>query len=386
MRPKICVLTSVHPAFDVRIFHKECRSLARAGYSVTLIAPTGENRSVEGVQIRFFPNYSSRPQRLAKGLFAMYLAAKRENADIYHFHDPELIPVGLLLRVKGKQVIYDVHEDLPKTISYKKYIPEWLKAPLQAIVKVFEEWAARFMSGIIAATKPIAARFSRTRLVTVVHNYPLLREFATAGTAGEETRGNYVAYVGARITSGRGAMEMVQAMSLLPPGLNIELKMAGAFDPPELPQNLSALPGWRRTAHLGVLGRTELAQMLQQAKAGLVLLHPEPNYLNAQPVKLFEYMGAGIPVIASDFPVWRNIIESAGCGLLVNPLDPGAIAEAIEYLWSHPTEAADMGRRGQAAVKARYNWSIEEQQLLRFYGGLAGSEPAITSAQLGARA
>jgi glycosyltransferase involved in cell wall biosynthesis len=316
----------------------------------------------------------------------MYRAAKEEDADVYHFHDPELIPVGLLLRANGRQVIYDVHEDLPKTILYKSYVPNWLKWPLQATVKLFEEGSARLMSGIIAATKPIAARFSKMGNVTVVHNYPLPEEFATAENKSETDRGNYVAYVGARIASGRGALEMVQAIGLLPPSMNTQLKLAGAFDPPELPESLSAVPGWERTVHLGVLGRTEVAQMLQHARAGLVLLHPEPNYLNAQPVKLFEYMGAAIPVIASDFPVWRNIIESAECGLLVDPLEPAAIAGAIEYLWNHPAEAAEMGRRGQAAVRARYNWSSEEQHLLRFYGGLAGSQPTVVSAGLGARA
>lgn len=386
MPAKICVLTSVHPAFDVRIFHKECRSLARAGYPVTLIAPIDESRDIEGVQLRCFPRYSSRVQRLVKGLAAMYRAAKEEDADVYHFHDPELIPVGLLLRASGKQVIYDVHEDLPKTISYKSYVPKWLKWPLQATVKILEEWSARSMSGVIAATKPIAARFSEIPRVTVVHNYPLLEEFVASEENSESEWGNYVVYVGARITSGRGAQEMVQAMGLLPARLDIRLKLAGVFDPPKLPQILSALPGWERIVHLGVLGRTEVAQMLRHARAGLVLLHPEPNYLNAQPVKLFEYMGAGIPVIASDFPVWRNIVESAGCGLLVDPLDPAAIADAIEYLWNRPAEAAEMGRRGQAAVRARYNWSIEEQHLLRFYGGLAGFEPAAVSAGLGARA
>jgi glycosyltransferase involved in cell wall biosynthesis len=384
MPRKICVLTSVHPAFDVRIFHKECRSLARAGYPVTLIAPIDESPNIEGVQLRCFPKYSGRTKRFFKGLPTMYRAAKEEDADVYHFHDPELIPVGLLLRANGKQVIYDVHEDLPKTISYKSYIPKWLKWPLQATLKLFEEWAARFMSGVIAATKPIAVRFSKTPSVAVVHNYPLLEEFAAADK--NPDRGNYAAYVGARITRGRGAVEMVQAMGLLPSNLNIQLKLAGAFDPPELPESLSALPGWERIAHLGVLGRSEVAQMLQHARAGLVLLHPEPNYLNAQPVKLFEYMGAGIPVIASDFPVWRNIIETAECGLLVDPLNPAVIADAIDYLWNHPAEAAEMGLRGQRAVRARYNWSIEEQYLLRFYEELAGSEQAAVSARLGARA
>jgi len=381
-------MTSVHPPFDVRIFHKQCQSLARAGYRVTLIAPIERDQQCGDVFLRAFPRYANRFDRVLKGTLAMYRSARRENADIYHFHDPELIPVGLLLRAGGKGVIYDIHEDLPKTISYKSYIPAWLRIPLQMSVRVVEEFAARFFSGVIAATGPIVERFSKVERRAVVHNYPMLEEFPanSTDTAPEPEPKNYVAYVGARITGGRGAIEMVQAMGLVRPDLGLQLRLAGAFDPSNLPQALSQLPGWRQTKALGVLGRTEIAQLLRRARAGLVLLHPEPNYLNSQPVKLFEYMGAAIPVIASDFPVWRNVIESAGCGLLVNPLDPTSIATAIDYLCTHPKEAAEMGRRGRAAVEGRYNWAGEEQRLLDFYGELAGLEQDLVSEHQEARA
>ncbi|MGH9740423.1 MAG: glycosyltransferase family 4 protein [Candidatus Acidiferrales bacterium] len=377
---QVCVMTSAHPTFDVRIFHKECRSLARAGYGVTLIAPAEADREYEGIYLRAFPKYRNRIGRFLIGPLTMYRLALDARADIYHFHDPELIPMALLLRAKGKKVVYDVHEDLPKSVLYKAYVPKWLRVPLQMILKVVEDLASRAMSGVIAATTPIAERFSKAASKAVVHNYPLLREFPAGAAAPAPEIEDYIVYVGARITLARGGMEMVQAMSLLPTDLRIQLKIAGAFDPPGLPEMLSKLTGWSRIQALGVLGRVEVAKLLGRARAGLVLLHPEPNYLNAQPVKLFEYMGVGIPVIASDFPVWRNIVETAGCGLLVNPLDPAAIAGAIEYLWSHPDEAFEMGRRGREAVEGRYNWEREEEQLLTFYSSLTGvqanAEPA----------
>lgn len=386
MTIQVCVMTSVHPTFDVRIFHKECRSLARAGYRVTLIAPADADGEFDGIRLRAFPKYRSRIQRFLIGAVTMYRLAMNTGADVYHFHDPELIPVALLLRARGKKVIYDVHEDLPKTVSYKAYVPKWLRMPLQTILKVIEDLASRAMSGVIAATTPIAERFPEAKSRAVVHNYPLLREFPSRSAAPDRAIEGYIVYVGARITLGRGAMEMVQAMSLLPAELNVHLKIAGAFDPSQLPEKLSELPGWNRTEAVGVLGRAEVAELLGGARAGLVLLHPEPNYLNSQPVKLFEYMGAGIPVIASDFPVWRNIIETAGCGLLVDPLDPTAIAEAIEYLWCHPNEALEMGRRGREAVENRYNWEREEEGLLQFYNGLTGIQADAVSAHVEARA
>ena len=385
MAKKVCILTSAHPALDVRIFRKECRSLVRGGYHVTLIAPILESCRIEGIQVQAFPQFRRRFERFLKGWRIMYRAAKREDADIYHFHDPELIPVALLLRVLGKKVVYDVHEDLPNTISYKQYVPAWLRKPLQVTVKITEEFAGRFMNGVVAATAPIVKRFPKARHRVVVHNYPLLEEFPTETVEPAATTGDYVAYVGARITTARGANEMVQAMGLLAQNLPLRLKLAGSFDPPALAETLSKQHGWNRTEWVGVLGRTGVTRLLRGARAGLVVLHPEPNYLNSEPVKLFEYMAAGIPVIASDFPVWRNLVASAGCGLLVNPIDPAATARAIEYLWSHPAEAVEMGCRGRAAVEAKYNWNREAERLLEFYGEIAGPAADVISSRIEAR-
>jgi glycosyltransferase involved in cell wall biosynthesis len=101
-----------------------------------------------------------------------------------------------------------------------------------------------------------------------------------------------------------------------------------------------------------------------------VILHPEKSFITSQPTKLFEYMAAGIPVIASDFPLWRSIIQEAGCGILVDPLDTQAIAAAIEYLVSNPREAEAMGQRGRRAAEKQFNWANEEQTLLSFYSSL----------------
>jgi glycosyltransferase involved in cell wall biosynthesis len=385
MARKVCVLTSAHPAFDVRIFHKECKSLARAGYEVTLIAAAKENGFHDGVALKTLPIWKNRFHRFMRGSLAVYKRALEVDADIYHFHDPELIPAALLLRLRGKKVIYDIHEDLPRTISYKPYIPRSLNGLVSRVVQSIEEWAGGQFSALVAATPAIGKRFSRVNEnVTVLNNYPRMEEIKSSlGRAHINREEASLLYVGMRITKARGAEEMVRAMGLLPIHLQARLKLVGNWGSPDLPSELSNIPGWDRVAFVGPLGRAEVASELQKAYAGLVILHPEPNYVASQPVKLFEYMCSGIPVIVSDFPVCREIVAQARCGILVNPLDPAEIAGAMEFLLTHPKEAEEMGRRGFQAILERYNWANEEKKLLQFYGELFRPRDAYQKSLVG---
>ncbi|MBZ0253555.1 MAG: glycosyltransferase, partial [Candidatus Methylomirabilis sp.] len=155
--------------------------------------------------------------------------------------------------------------------------------------------------------------------------------------------------------------------SLVRSDLNVRLIFVGSFDLPSTEAATRATPGWDRVDFRGFQGRREVAAALAEARAGLTLFLPLPNHVAAQPNKLFEYMAAGLPLIASDFPLWRAIVAGANCGLLVEPLDPRAIAAAIEQILEHPDDADKMGRRGREAVYARYNWNVEAEKLLRFY-------------------
>ena len=371
MARKVCVLTTAHPTFDVRIFHKECKSLARAGYEVILLAPSNQDGTYDGVTLKGLPVWKSRLDRFARGSLTVYKKALEADADIYHFHDPELIPAALLLRLHGKKVIYDIHEDLPRTISYKPYIPRPLCGFVSRTVEFVEEWASSRFSALVTATPGIGERFRRVNTnLAVLNNYPKIEEIEACSGVSNGNREASFLYVGMRITRARGAEEMVRSVGLLPDDLPARLKLVGGWDSSELPAALSTIPGWNRVDYVGAVGRAEVANQLQSAYAGLVILHPEPNYVNSQPVKLFEYMCAGIPVIASDFPICREIVARARCGILVNPLDPREIASAMEFLLTHPEEAKEMGRRGYQAVLERYNWANEEKILLQFYSEL----------------
>jgi glycosyltransferase involved in cell wall biosynthesis len=371
---KVCVLTSVHSAFDDRIFHRECSSLARAGYDVTLIVPHERDEVVEGVRIKALPRPNGRFSRMTGGAYRAYREAMRQKAAVYHFHDPELIPVGLLLRAKGKKVVYDIHEDYPKDMLSKYYIPVWARSPLAWLVERFENIACSAFSALVPATPAIAERFNGLNARTVVvQNFPLPGELAPPSGAAWAERGFSVAYLGT-ISRNRGLKEMVEAVALLRDRMGVKLKLAGWFSPLTLQEEASRLPGWEQVEVLGAVGRDGVAKVLRSVRAGLVPFHPDPNHVRSGPNKMFEYMSAGIPVIASDFPLWREIIEGVRCGLVVDPLDPRAIAQAIEYLMTHDEEAEAMGARGREAIRDSYNWEIEERKLVELYSGLTAPE------------
>jgi len=367
MAAKINILTTVHSPFDVRIFHKEARSLAREGYEVHLLAPTAEQpRLVDGVHLEPLPPVRGRGQRMTILVWRAFRKALQQRAALYHFHDPELIPIGLALKILTRaRVVYDIHEDAPQQILSKAWLPPRIRPWIARGVSKLEALAARLFDGLIAATPAIAARFPASKTV-VVRNFPRLEELAFSSSARPYAqRPPRVVYVGG-ITAIRGAVEMVEAIARVQ--AKAELVLAGAFESDALREHLAQRPGWQRTHFVGWLNRAEIADLLGQARVGLVLLAPLPRYQVAWPVKLFEYMAAGIPFVASDFPLWRQIGE--GAGLFVDPRDPDAIAQAIQWLLTHPREAQAMGERGRHLVETRYNWEQEAQELLRLYARL----------------
>jgi glycosyltransferase involved in cell wall biosynthesis len=297
--------------------------------------------------------------------------ALQEHADVYHFHDPELIPVGLFLRACGKKVIYDIHEDLPRDILDKEYLPLWSRRAVSSTVALFERKTARYFSALIPVTPHIAERFAKANLRVVrVSNFPRLEEMrAREDIPPLQERSFSIAYVG-QIAANRGIAQMVEAVGLLPDSLNVRLKLAGKFSPPQLLAKISMVPGWQRVDFLGLLERRQTANLLAQVRAGLVVMHPDSQFPQAYPIKMFEYMAAGLPVIASDFPLWREIISGSACGVLVDPVNPRDLAAAIRYIITCPAEAESMGKRGRAAVEKLYNWRTEEQKLLRLYDEL----------------
>ncbi len=365
---KIAHLTSVHPRTDTRIFYKMCSSLAAHGYDVTLIVADGlGNETKNKVSIiDAGATDGGRCSRMTKTVRRVFLTAKSVNATVYHLHDPELLPIGLKLKKMGKTVIFDSHEDIPKQMLGKPYLNAPLRRLIGQVFAFYERYVCKHLDAIIAATPYIRDKFLTINSNTIdINNFPLLDELQPSLEWKDKSK--QICYVGA-INEIRGIREMVHAMEHVKSGARLQL--GGIFGETNLENEVKTSPGWKTVDQLGFLNRDEVRNVLSRSMAGLVTLRPVPNYIDALPVKMFEYMSAGIPVIASNFPLWREIIEGNDCGLCVNPMDSIAISGAIDYLINHPEEALKKGANGYRAVTAKYNWHIEEKKLLNLYNNL----------------
>jgi glycosyltransferase involved in cell wall biosynthesis len=364
-------ISSVHDASDTRIYYRECRALSEAGYRVTFL--TGDPgigrvpRQLAYAQVRPVSMPRIRGARAFVGAWRMRKEALATGASLFHLHDPELLIMVPGLRRRGARVIYDAHEDLAAQVLKKDWIPGRLRAPTSRAVSWLLPRATSRLDAVVTAT-PDIAELHRAPSVRVVRNFPVLSELSpSADAVPYRERRLRLAYVGG-ITILRGAHEMVAATKLLARDFPaVELALAGQFDPETLKRDTFAELGHPNLSVHGHLDREGVRRILGSSRVGLVVEHPTPAYLRALPVKMFEYMAAGLPILASDFPLWREIIDSAGCGILVDPLDPQAIADSLRSLLSDPEASEQMGLRGQEAAKRRFTWSSEAKTLVGLY-------------------
>lgn len=367
---KILQLTSAHTAKELRVFMKTACSLAAAGYEVVMVAPNAEQEVYMGIQIKGFRSRGGRWGRFLVAPFAIARMIVAEKADVVHFHDPDLLWVGLLTKLLGSKAVYDVHEDFSAAVYDRAWIPNFLRTPVAVLFGFFERLAVRFCAAAVAATPRISLRFPASKTI-VTNNYPLPSEIRTEQGLPFAERSKSFVYIG-NISRERGVLKLIEAAQISHQGSRAIFDLAGGFTDEELERQVLSFSERPFFNYRGYIDRTQVAELLSDAIAGMVTFLPLPNHLDSRPNKMFEYMSAGLPVIASDFPAWREMIEEQGCGLCVDPEDPEKIAEAMNYLLTHLEEAQEMGARGRVLVVDKMNWGEEEKKLISLYGRLVG--------------
>jgi glycosyltransferase involved in cell wall biosynthesis len=364
---RVVHVTTVHPRDDIRIFRKECVSLARAGYDVVQVVGDGQGAAtVDGVRIEDIgPRPAGRLVRMRQQPRAALAAVLREQPSLVHVHDPELLPLAVKLARRGLSVVYDAHEDVPRQILTKQWIPVALRGTVSALFERYENRQVRQLAAVSAATPHIAERFARIAPRSVnVSNFPFLNELAPPTEPVPRERA--VCYVGGLMRT-RGLLQMVRALPHVP---GVTLLLCGRFEDAAIEAEMRAEPGWAQVDYMGQVGRDAVRAVLARASAGLVTLLPMPSYLDSLPIKMFEYMSAELPVIASDFPLWEDIVARHGCGVCVDPTQPADIGAAIRRYVDDVELVRNTGAAGRSAVLSTFNWPQAERELLALYRSL----------------
>lgn len=371
---RVCVFTSVHRPFDVRVFHRQARSLAEAEYSVTLLVHAPFSRLVrDGVEVVGLKPPRNRLQRLFSS-WLFFQACRRQHADIYHFHDLELLPVGLMLKKWcRKPVIYDCHENYPEAIRERAWIPEWIKPGLARLVAWLEPAMARHLDAVVCVVPDQEERLRRRGCRTVmVRNFPRLEIFKAPENP---VKRDEIVYLGG-LSIARGARMLVDIMAAIKESHpRVHMLCLGPFNEPHVRKEVIGYAHGRgleaEIEYIPLVPHEDVAGYLYRARIGLVPWQPHPQLLKlCYPNKVFEYMACALPIVASDLPGLRELIVPARCGFLVEPGLAEAHVSAIRRLLDDPVQAEEMGASGSRYARRHYGWEGERQSLLALYATL----------------
>lgn len=358
----VCHLSSHHSSESIRIFKKQCISLSKAGYDVTYVVAGEGPEMKNGVRMAYIKQQKGIFHRLFFKPYKIYKKAKALNADIYHFHDPELLPYGFLLKRAGKKVIYDIHEDLPAKI---KDFGSPMYRPITVLISVFvdyiEKFVARRLSYNVTVNEEIRKKFTNTN-ITVITNYPIINLFDKANNSQTHNDTPIVVYAG-MLNKRRGIKEVIDACGVLRG--RVTLALLGSWQNQAYYAECKNSIGWKYTNYMGVLPLKQAYSVIQQSDLGIVNFLPLINHYNSMPNKAFEYMAAGKPIIMSSFPYWQKLFKE--CAVFADPKSPTAISEAILSLINNKKLMTTLGANAKRLVYNAYSWEAESKKLINLY-------------------
>jgi len=367
---KIAHLSSVHPRYDTRIFLKLCKSLVKQNYKVFFIVADGKGNEFKNkisiVDIGILS--SGRFSRMTKTVNRIFEKGLELDCDLYHLHDPELIPIGLKLKKLGKKVIFDVHENIAFQILDKNYIPRFLRKLIAIIFRIYEISSLKKFDALILAENSYLKNYiSLNKRIEIILNLPdhkLLKNFQKTNRDKME-----IFHIG-NITNARGFDKIIDALNILKKKIpNFFLHYVGNYTE-ELINSVDLNDINKNIKFYGPKSLLDGLEYSKNSIVGISILKPLKNYQTSYSTKVFEYMAIGLPVITSNFKIYKDIIEKYECGICVDPNNPKEIANALKIIMKNPSKAMRMGLNGIKAINEKFKWELEEKKLLRLYESL----------------
>lgn len=365
----ICQVISGYYRNDPRVFQRQSKSLLQAGFKVSMATNDGgPDETADGIVIRACPQtFSSRLLTLALATWQFWGLLREINADIYLLHSPELLPIGIILKWRGKAVVYDAHEDLPNHILEKEWIAAGLRRPLSVAVKIFLDKILRQVDAVVTPHQHVADSLAEVNpTVVVVANFAKMLPFEPGKILPFVERGSIICYSGTMYRHSN----QIEVLAAIADISGVEYHVAG-YMPPNLELELRREPAYSRFVFHGRLEWENLRSLYEMSLAGLVIIEFTKNLGGRTGTnainKFFEYMEAGLPVICSGSKLWREIVDEYHCGICVEPGDIAQIHAAIKTLTENRDLAELMGRNGRRAVAERFNWSVEEKKFIKVF-------------------
>lgn len=378
MKPiKVCHLASHHKMNDMRIFEKECKSLAKGGFDVTLIGfgDQPKTETIDGVRcIVLYCPIKNNLELLRKRNKLSLEAALQVDADIYHLHEPELLPVGMKLKRKGKIVIFDSHEyygwQLHDNIHKIKIIktPAFLMKVIGNLYMRYEKRVCMKLDAVVQVCTMNGVDYfeNRCKKTLFIRNLPSLSDY-TRKTAIDFGKAPSIAMIGG-ITKERGITQLVKATYQA----GGRLLLAGAFSPKSYESELNEMREYTCVDYKGFLDKNGMVALLEEANIGASTLLNVGQYdkIDTLPTKVYDYMSMELPVIISNTTFAKKMNEQYHFGICVNPDDPEEISTTITWLKEHPEQALEFGKNGRKAIEKEFNWEKESEKLVAFYNQL----------------
>lgn len=362
--------SSVHVWTDTRIYYKEAQSLAENGLQVEFYALDypAEKREIRNLTMHYLPNLSRRSR--IQHQRTLWKAFQKSRAANFHFHDPELLFLAKKIKRKyGDQVkvVYDMHEHLPAAVRTKQWLPKFLRPILSQIVTKVERYLMKSVDAVIFAEKSYRENYPTESFTKIdILNYPITPPVHNV----KKNKIFTMIYVGG-LTEQRGLFNMLNlAATLKEKGVSdFQLKLIGPVLTAE-----TKIKNFVRKKHLEEhvvqfdrLPYTEIWQHYHTSHLGLCLLHPTPNNLNSRSTKLFEYMAAGLPVLASDFSSFIEMMTTHKSGYTADPFDSSLLADLVCQVKNNPELAEQLGKNGEKAFFENYSWHGEAEKLMALY-------------------